>query len=108
MGEAGNARSRHELTIFESSSAMDQHVAEVERPVEPTPRTHATMLASSRAANCVCIFSPSFATPVILLILPRALAKSARRMLVGSTATPMMTPARQSRADASARMMPDW
>jgi hypothetical protein len=29
----------HELTIFESASAMDEHVADVDCPVEPSRRT---------------------------------------------------------------------
>jgi hypothetical protein len=85
---------------------MDQHVPEVKRPAKPSRRTGCRNSGFEPGGELRLYFLPSFEDPLILLSRVRALSKSALRMFIGSAATPMMTPARQSRADASARTIP--
>src|SRR6266851_3500076 len=66
------------------------------------------MASSSCLASCACMLAPAFAAPLIFANLARALSKSALRIFKGNAATPMITPARQSSAEARARMMPAW
>jgi hypothetical protein len=71
---------------------MDKHIAEIGVQSSHPGGPQFAISASRRAANSAGIFSPSFAAPVILLSRVRARSKAARRMFIGSAATPMMTP----------------